>query len=257
MAHDHVGHAASGDGAAKQSGVPQPDPAQPRLGNAVAVFADHQIADDVVLALVHHGVPLEAVQVDAPVADVASLQAEMREETERSFTGPGFPPVTREMVRGAGFAVVIGAVIAAVLAAPFAIIDFGPVWWVRLIIVCLIGMVGGGTIGFIAGGGIMAKGPASAAAAQRGVVVSVEGPNPDVIEFLKRRRPIRLDLVSPAGAPLGTVVTEDDYTRKGMTQRVGERLQQDPGAGNEWATASRDETSTAHDRRATRSREER
>jgi hypothetical protein len=155
------------------------------------------------------GVDPSDIRVGQSLDRVVSLEGEMREEMDKSLTGPGnVGPWTKEMLRGMGAGIAVGAVIGAVAALPFAAIEFGDLTLAtRLLLVAVVGAFVGATAGWIVGGAFGAKRPEEPLAAERGVTVSVAATQA-AEEALIATHPIRLDLVEADGQPLRTITTE-------------------------------------------------
>jgi hypothetical protein len=131
----------------------------------------------------------------------------------------------------------IAALIGAVLALPLTLIAIdGWDWWERALLVCAIGALGGGTIGFIVGAAMAARGSDDPSAAQRGTTVRVRTTRPEALEAMVRRRPIRIDLRSPDTGLLETIVTEEQYDDDGIWERLRDQFGQ-PTDG-EWHTGA-------------------
>lgn len=203
----------------------------------VAAFQDRSRTEQVREQLIRAGVAREAVTIDDEGARRALLEAEMAEETDHAFAGPGMPPVTKEAARGALIASVVCCAVALVIALPFTFVPFGGLaWWWRLCILAAVGLAAGGTVGFIAGGGMLARGgPAKRAAAARGVVLAVQSSDPAVIDLVRQSEPIRLDVVSPHGAPIRTVSSEADRDPRGLIEGVKDDLTKDPDDPTPWS----------------------
>jgi hypothetical protein len=204
----------------------------------VAAFEDRVHTEQVRDTLLRAGVAREAMSIDDDGARRALLEAEMAEETDHAFAGPGVPPITKEAARGAVLATVVCCAVALDIALPFTFVGFGGLaWWWRFCILAAAGLAAGGTAGFIAGGGILARsGPADRAAGARGVVLAVRSSDPTVIDVIRRADPIRLDVVSPHGAPMRTVTTEADRDPRGVVQGVKDDFTKDPDDPSQWAT---------------------
>ena len=202
----------------------------------VGVYEDEGTAQEAASAAKQAGG--RDVRVGAPEAEVASLRGEMREETSQAWVGPSVGVYTKEMARSVPKWTAIGAVLGAVVALGANFLGGGDMEVEgRLIIAALVGMVAGGTIGFLVGGGFFdpRRKAASNLAAEEGVVV---GANEDgaTEEVLAVHRPIREDVVDPEG-PVGTVTTEE---RQETT--TGERQETTTGERQETTTGERQES---------------
>lgn len=181
----------------------------------VGVYPDEASAQDAAQAAQESGG--SDVEVGAPEDEVAALMGEMREETEHAWVGPGVPGPTKEMARSAGRWTVIGALLGVALALAVNFLGGGDLeLGTRLLIAIPVGLVTGGTIGFLVGGGFFdpRRKAASNLAAEEGVVVGADEPadGEATDRALAEHDPIRVDRVD-AGGPVGTVTTEDRQRR--------------------------------------------
>lgn len=163
----------------------------------VAVFPSAAAAERAA-AMVTAQVSNASVRVGDDAGHVAALRGEMAEEDARAFAGPSVGLYTREMARGAAWGVGVWTLIGVLFAAPFSLIPFGTMGIAgRLMIVAIIGAVAGGTVGFVAGGGAGAKGPAEPLAAEEGVTMSVHVTGDEsrqrVLSLLEAAEPLRID----------------------------------------------------------------
>lgn len=155
-----------------------------------------------------------APQVGGSGDDVASLKAEMREEMQHTFVGPGnVGPFTKEMSKGITVGTIVCTIAGAILALPLAFIPLGDIGiGARLAIAAAIGAVAGATVGFMAGG-FAAKGPGQPLAAERGTTVSIDVRTPEeierVTEAMRAHDPI-IDLTTAAGDAVSTITTEEE-----------------------------------------------
>lgn len=156
-----------------------------------------------------------APQVGGSGDDVTSLKAEMREEMQHTFVGPGsVGPFTKEMSKGITVGTIVCTIAGALLALPLAFIPFGDIGiGARLFIAAAIGAAAGATVGFMAGG-FAAKGPGQPLAAERGTTVSIDVRTPEeierVTEAMRAHDPIRIDLTTGAGDAVSTITTEEE-----------------------------------------------
>jgi hypothetical protein len=155
------------------------------------------------------GVDPGDIRVGESLDRVVSLEGEMREEMDESVAGPGnVGPWTKEMLRGMGAGIAAGTVVGAVLALPFAAIEFGDMTLAtRLVVVAVVGAFVGATAGWVIGGAFGAKRPEEELAAERGVTLSVTATSA-AEAALVATHPIRLDLVDAGGQPLRTIASE-------------------------------------------------
>ena len=177
----------------------------------VGVYRDEASAKDAAEAARQAGG--DEVQIGAPEDEVASLMGEMREETEHSWTGPSIGLHTKEQARGSAKWAVGCALIGAVVAVAVNFLGGGDLQvGARLGIAIPVGLVAGGTIGYLIGGGFFDPRRKSRVdmAAEQGVVVGATEPHEvDATDrTLAERDPIRVDTVDAEG-PERTVTTED------------------------------------------------
>jgi hypothetical protein len=144
----------------------------------------------------------------------------MRDELDRGWFSPqgGFV-LTKRMIKGilavSPFTIVAGVLIAL----PFAFISWGSLpLWGRIILACVVGATAGATVGFIVGGGEAEKGAGAPLAAEHGVTVHVSDTRPEVQRALVDAGPIRLDVVTPEGTPLGSITSESERNDEGVVE---------------------------------------
>jgi hypothetical protein len=155
------------------------------------------------------GVPRQIIDVDREADRITALHAEMREELAESWIMPQAGlALTKEGARGFVLVAAVCAAVAAVIAVPFAFIDFGLSFWGRLLLLVGIGIAFGGTVGLVAGPALASKRPEEPAAADRGTVLHVADDTPEIRAILARLEPIRVDEVAHGTLPRGTVTTE-------------------------------------------------
>jgi hypothetical protein len=126
---------------------------------------------------------------------------------------------------------VAAAAVGAVVAAPFAFIDFGLSFAGRLVLLVLVGLAFGAAVGLVIGPALASKRPDEPMAAQRGVVVHVHGDSEQIRSVLADLQPVRLDEVKDE-VPSGAITTEDEQTASGTVQDLGAGARGDDfGAG--------------------------
>ena len=161
----------------------------------------------------------DAIHLGERAAEITSLQAEQREEMQHTFVGPGnVGPFTKEMTKSMLPAILGGSVIGAIVCLPLAWLRLGPAveldFGLKVLIVVALGITTGATIGFVAGGGLGAKGPSEPLAAERGVTMSISAASRDeaerIADALRTTDPIRVDLATADGQPIATVTTEGE-----------------------------------------------
>lgn len=143
----------------------------------------------------------------------SALRAEMREETDHAFVGPGnVGPFTKEMTKGLLWGTFLAGAIGLLLGLPFGFIPFGDATLVtRLFITGGVGAFAGATLGFVLGGGWGGADSDKKLAAERGVTVAAPD-TPTTVEALLEKGPIRVDRVRTDGQPVSTVATEEQST---------------------------------------------
>lgn len=175
------------------------------------------------------GAPEVSIRIERAVDRLASVQGEMREEMDHTVAGPGnVGPFTKEMGRGMVLGIVVGGVLGALVALPFAALEFGGfAWWARVLTVVVAGVLVGATAGWVIGGGFGARRPEEALAAERGVTLAVPA-LPGMEEALAGTEPIRLDVVQPDGRPVRTVTTEADRDPERVVDTIARHARDEP-----------------------------
>jgi hypothetical protein len=168
------------------------------------------------------GVDPGEVRIDAPLDHVASVEGEMHQEMDRTIAGPGaVGPFTPETRRGMLPGIAIGAVIGLVIALPFAAIGFGG--WaagLRVLVVAIVGIAVGATVGWLIGGDFGAERPEDPLAAERGVTMSVPARR-DLQRLLISTDPLRLDVVDSVGNTVRPVESRPDES---IARRIGRNV---------------------------------
>jgi hypothetical protein len=187
------------------------DQLPPPARQLLAVFADAATARKAEESLVEAGVARGAVSVADSTDEHPSLRAEMREELDKSWVLPqaGFV-ATKEGARGLAAVTVTACVIAAVIAVPVALIDFGMNFWARLLVTELVFIAMALAIGLVIGPALGVKRPNEPMAAQRGVTLRVGLDDDRTRARLMAFDPIRLDVITVEDDPVTTVVTDED-----------------------------------------------
>jgi hypothetical protein len=177
----------------------------------VAVFADESRARRAATQAETSGTDVREIRIGNSLDALASIQAEMREETEHAGTGVS-GPVPKEGARTLILGTCLGAIIGIVVATPFAAIDFGLTTSTRMLILGAIGLVFGAFLGAFLGGMFGPKRPGEPLAAAAGCMLAV----PDT-EAARRAlldaRPTRVDVFGAGGFLIGTLATDDPGTR--------------------------------------------
>jgi hypothetical protein len=187
----------------------------------VAVFRSQGEADEAARRLHAIGVDDAEVSVGDPRDEITSLKAEMREELTEGWILPqAGMALTKEGAKGMSMVTVAAAAVGAVVAAPFAFIDFGLSFAGRLVLLVLVGLAFGAAVGLVIGPALASKRPDEPMAAQRGVVVHVHGDSERIRSVLADLQPVRLDEVK-GEVPTGAITTEDEQTGSGTVQDLG------------------------------------
>lgn len=185
------------------------DPSTP-AERIVAIFPDAATAERAADEARRRGAG--DVAVNDPDDDVRALVGEMREETSESWAGPSVAIYTPEMARHIPGPTVAVALVGAILALPLAFFMDGLPLVGGLLIAAVCGAVGGGTIGFLAGGFIGARRRATLDLAdERGVVVGMQGGNPAATRALADAGALRIDRLVGA-SPIDTIASHEDRT---------------------------------------------
>jgi hypothetical protein len=191
----------------------------------VAVYRDGDAAAAAQARLSAIGVREDRVDVGREGDTVASLRAEMHQELTDAWVVPNAGLIaTKESMKGTILATGIACTAGALIAAPFALVDFGASFWIRLVVFVIVGILAGGTVAFIAGAAVSAKRPAEPLAAHRGVVLRVRDNAPDIQSALLSKDLIRIDEVSHDSTPIDTLATEEQTRDRGMTEEIADNL---------------------------------
>jgi hypothetical protein len=153
------------------------------------------------------------VAVNDPEDDVRAMVGEMREETAESWAGPSVGIYTPEMARHIPGPTAAGALLGTLVALPMAFLVGGDLTLMaRLVLAGICGAIGGGTIGFLAGGFLGARRRANLDLAdERGVVVGIQGGNPAAVRALAGAGAMRVDRLVGT-RPVDTVTSHEART---------------------------------------------
>ena len=200
-----------------------------RAPDVLAVVRDERTAADVAREAARITGSTRGVQIGIGQDQVASLRAEMREEMSNTIVGPGnIGPFTKEMSKRMAWLVPACAAIGAVVALPLGLLPWPGPLWIGLVIAAVVGAFGGATLGFVLGGGLGARGPDEAMAAEQGVTVRIrvrsERDAARVVAAVARHDPIRVDLVTSTGEPEGVVTTEEELDHGRISGPPGQGL---------------------------------
>jgi hypothetical protein len=183
-------------------------PASPPDHELLVVLRDAPSAEQAVEELEAAGVPGRVIGVGEQHDLLLSIRAEMREELAGSWMVPPVGVAPSEAARGFVAVTIVLAVIGAVVAAPFAFIDFGLTFWGRLIMLVGIGLAFGVAVGIVVGPALASKRPEEPSAVDRGIVMHVGYDTPAIRNVLARFDPIRIDRVDHGVLPRGTIRPE-------------------------------------------------
>jgi hypothetical protein len=189
----------------------------------VAVYDSEDDARAALRSLERAGIESGDVRVADPRDRLAAIEGEMRGEVMHSVAGPGnVGPFTKEMAQGSVLGVLVGGVIGLVIALPFAAIDFGFVWWGRMLLLAIVGAVVGATIGWIIGGGFGAKRPDEPLAGESGITLAVETSIP-ARQALLTTNARRIDIVEADGHAVNTL-SERSEGPTGVIRDIGRHM---------------------------------
>lgn len=199
----------------------------------LAVFRNDKAASDVVGELVAAGIQREHIRIGDPSDRRTELLTEMRAEANPSRLRPSNHSPEVE-TRGATAILLLATAIGVIIGVLVSLIPFGWEWWVRLVVLAAVGGAAGASVGFIAGPGLMARGPVEPSVAAEGTVVSVNPASTRAVEVLRDATPVRLDVLAIGDESVASAepAAEEDST----TERVAERFRSDPTAQEDWST---------------------
>lgn len=175
----------------------------------LAVFPDVERARHARDALLDAGVPEASIRVEEAEDAVTALRAEQHDELSRAWVIPNaavvYPGTSARAMNlvgavGGGIAVVVGLLLA--------LIDFGPPYWVRAVILVGVGIALAFTVAIVAGPPSAAERPAELPDAADGVTLRVAADSEELRRLLAHHEPIRLTEVTADGTPIGTLLRE-------------------------------------------------
>jgi hypothetical protein len=191
------------------SAFPDPGTTPEEERELLVVYPDSETAAQAARVLVRAGVPAGDIRIDEDLDRVASLRAEMHDELERAWVVPtagvGYP---REAANGLVWLSAVGAVIGVALAALVALIPFGSSYGVRFLVLAVIGLACGLTVGMVAGPGMAATRPDQDMAAVRGSMLRVTHDTPELRRLLNDLGPLRIDELTADDVPVDTMRRE-------------------------------------------------
>ena len=175
----------------------------------LAVFRDAEDAEAARGALIAAGVPEGSIHVDDVEDTVSALRAEQHDELSRAWAVPNagvvYPGSSARALVGIS-AVASAVVVPAALL--LALIDFGPDYWLRALILVVVGLALAFTLGIIIGPPAGAPAPAEVPEGLRGTTLRVAGDTDQLRHLLASHDPIRVAEVAQDGTPIDTVVRE-------------------------------------------------
>lgn len=187
------------------------DSTAPRPYNVVAAFRDEDKATTAVGRLTTSGIPASTIvhhrPGEASPDATGELRAEMQEELAESWMGPAALTMTRSQAKGAAFGTLgaagLGAVVGLAVGLAWASMGdstlSGPA---RIVLCVLLGLAGGATVGFLAGG---IQKPRQLAA-ERDHLIAIHADQPEIVEraaaILKEVGAERVDLLDGSQTPL-------------------------------------------------------
>jgi hypothetical protein len=175
----------------------------------LAVFPDAQHARDARDALLAAGVPEASIRLDDAGDTVSALRAEQHDELSRAWVVPNAGVVyPGSSARGLAGISAAAAAIAVPVALLLALVDFGPSYWIRALILVVVGLALAFTLGIVIGPPAGAPAPAEAPDAARGTTLRVAGDTEHLRHLLAAHDPIRVAEVTHDGAPIDTVARQ-------------------------------------------------
>lgn len=175
----------------------------------LAVFPDAEHAYDARGALIAAGVPETSIRIDDADDTVSALRAEQHDELSRAWVVPNAGVVyPGSSARGLAGVSAVAAVVAVPVALLLALIDFGPSYWVRALILVVVGLAFAFTLGIVIGPPAGAPAPAEAPDAARGTTLRVAGDTEQLRHLLAAHDPVRVAEVTHDGAPIDTVARQ-------------------------------------------------
>ena len=164
----------------------------------LAVYDNSADARAAVRTLESAGINVHQVRIDDGADRVSAERAEMRSEIDRSIA-------PKAMVEGSVTLLVLGAIIGALVALPFAAIPFGDLGvWSRIATVSIVGVVVGGTAGWVIGGGFGPRRAEEPLVAETGATLALPA-TPEARDALIATHPRRIDVISEGGNVVSTV----------------------------------------------------
>ena len=205
------------------SAFPDPGTTPEDERELLVVYPDRRTADDAARVLVRAGVPSGHIRVDEDLDRVASLRAEMHDELERAWVVPtagvGYP---REAAHGLVMLCTVGAILGLVAGLLVALIPFGGSYAVRAIVLGVVGIACGLTIGGVAGPGMASTRPDQDMAAVHGSLLRVSHDSPELRRLLNDLGPLRIDEMTADDVPVDTVRRETASTPTDAAKNIAD-----------------------------------
>jgi hypothetical protein len=178
----------------------------------VGVYRSPEVVERLVPRLEELGVRRDELRIDEEGDVIASLQAEMREETAQAYVTPIGGLVAQKehkesSLKLAPIFVLAGGAVGFLLSI-LPLFDAAWVW--RAVWFTIAGCVAGGAVAGVAIPAVTSRNKYEPSAAQRGVVLRVPTWSERIERLMAEAEPIRLDRIGGEGYPLGTVTTEGD-----------------------------------------------
>lgn len=184
-------------------------------GTLLAVYEEHDTAEEVARTVIDTGVDPADVHLDQSVDATESLVAEMQEEVNRAIVAPpvgvAYPREASKSLLVVGLPMVAFFV---VICLPLALFPVGGmVWWTRLLLAVVVGALSGSAVAFVVGPAIGARRANEPLAAHRGTVLRVDHATSAAMTLMADAKPIRMDHIDEGGAVMeATPVTTEDLT---------------------------------------------
>jgi hypothetical protein len=175
----------------------------------IAVMRSRGEAEHVVTRLTRMGLDPAVTRIDDAADYSMALRAEMREELDLAVIMPHASFVAaKEGSRGFVSTMLVALGASAVVALPLALVDFGPPYWSRyLILVAILGILAL-AFGLVSSPSLGTKDNDHVAAATRGTVLRIADNAPWIRNVLVDSDPIRVDETTRDGDPVATLFTE-------------------------------------------------
>ena len=198
-----------------------------RQTGVVGVFPDEGRAREAAEAARRAGASPSVIRIGDPRDRVVALQAEMTDELDTTVMGPGsVGPFTKEQTRAMVPLTIIFGIAGALVALPFAAIDFGDLpAWGRLVVLAIVGAAFGSLLGFQIGGMFGARRPEEPLPVEAGVTVAIDVAPEPAVDVLRSLHPLQLDAIDEHGRSLGSIVSPDDTAHHGgVVEELGEHM---------------------------------